>query len=255
MKLEIDAHEDQGTWDVTTLPPGKTVIACQWIYKEKYNADGTIQRHKSRLVACGNKQVEGEDFDETFAPVVKMATVRGLLRIAAAKNWEVHQMDVHNAFLHGDLQEEVYMRMPPDFSHLDPSKVCRLRKAIYGLRQVPRCWFTKLSLALEKFGFVQSYSDYSLFTYSQGKVEVRVLVYVDDLVIASNFINLLVLERDSFYINESMCWTLWQTLVFLVLNLRALLLNKITSFTLRTRFFFLIRKCIVILLVDWYISL
>ena len=255
MKLEIDAHEDQGTWDVTTLPPGKTVIACQSIYKDKYNADGTIQRHKSRLVACGNKQVEGEDFDETFAPVVKMATVRGLLRIAAAKNWEVHQMDVHNAFLHGDLQEEVYMCMPHGFSHPDPSKVCRLRKAIYGLRQAPRCWFTKLSSALEKFGFVQSYSDYSLSTYSQGKVEVRVLVYVDDLVIASNFINLLVLERDSFYINESMCWTLWQTLVFLVLNLRALLLNKITSFTLRTRFFFLIRKCIVILLVDWYISL
>lgn len=106
-------------------------------------------------------------------------------------------MDVHNVFLHGDLQEEVYMRMPPGFTHSDSSKVCRLRKSIYGLRQAPRCWFTKLSSALEKFGFVQSYSDYSLFTYSKGGVEVRVLVYVDDLVIASNSIDKLTKFKES----------------------------------------------------------
>ena len=157
-----------------------------WVFKIKYNADGTVERHKARLVVCGNRQIEGEDFNETFAPVVKMTTVRGLLRLAAAKNWEVHQMDVHNVFLHGDLEEEVYMRFPPGFSHSDPKKVCRLRKSLYGLRQAPRCWFAKLSQALFKFGFEQSYSDYSLFTYSRNGTEIRVLVYVDDLVIACN---------------------------------------------------------------------
>ena len=153
MKEEVTAHEEQGTWDIASLPPGKTAMSSQWVYKIKYNPDGTIRRHKSRLVANGNKQVQGKDFEETFAPVIKMGTVRMLLRIAAARKWEVHQMDVHNAFLHGDLEEEVYMRLPPGFTHSDPRKVCRLRKSIYGLRQAPRCWFSKLSKALLQFVF------------------------------------------------------------------------------------------------------
>ena len=101
-------------------------------------------------------------------------------------------MDVHNAFLHGDLNEEVYMKLPPGFTHSDPSKVCILRKSLYGLRQAPRCWFEKLTNALTEFGFAQSYSDYSLFTYTKGSKEVRVLIYVDDLVIASNDIEFFV---------------------------------------------------------------
>ena len=95
-------------------------------------------------------------------------------------------MDVHNAFLLRDLEEEVYMKLPPWFTNSDPNKVCRLRKSLYGLRQAPRCWFAKLSQALIKFGFTQSYSDYSLFSYTKDDCEIKVLVYVDDLVIASN---------------------------------------------------------------------
>lgn len=109
-------------------------------------------------------------------------------------------MDVHNAFIHGDLEEEVYMRLPPGFTHSDPTKVCRLRKSIYGLRQAPWCWFSKLSKALIQFGFVQSYSDDSLFVYAKGDVEVRVLVYVDDLVIASN--NLAKLTKFKEYLGQ-----------------------------------------------------
>ncbi|CAA7027676.1 unnamed protein product [Microthlaspi erraticum] len=156
------------------------------IYTIKYLADGTLERHKARLVVQGNTQVEGEDYNETFAPVVKMTTVRTVLRLVAANQWEVFQMDVNNAFLHGDLEEEVYMKLPPGFRHTHPGKVCRLQKSLYGLKQAPRCWFKKLSDALLKFGFVQSYDDYSLFSFSKGIMEIRVLVYVDDLLITDS---------------------------------------------------------------------
>ncbi|XP_019091083.1 PREDICTED: uncharacterized protein LOC109128696 [Camelina sativa] len=115
-----------------------------------------------------------------------MTTVRALLRLVAANNWEVHQMDVHNAFLHGDLRKEVYIKLPQGFTFSSPNKLPRLHKALYGLRQALRCWYEKLSTALAKAGFVQSYSDYSLFTYTRGSVEIRVLVYVDDLVVCGN---------------------------------------------------------------------
>ena len=141
---------------------------------------------KSRLVVFGNLQKEGIDYTETFAPVAKMVTVRAFLAIAASKNWELHQMDVHNAFLHGDLTEEVYMKLPPGFESSSPTKVCRLRKSLYGLKQAPRCWFAKLVSALKDYGFLQSYSDYSLFTYTRGQIQLNVLVYVDDLIISGN---------------------------------------------------------------------
>jgi hypothetical protein len=186
MQREISALENNETWVVQSLPAGKKALGCKWVYKIKYNSDGTIKRLKARLVILGNHQTEGLDYTETFAPVAKMVTVRVFLVVAAAKNWAVHQMDVHNAFLHGDLQEEVYMKFPPGFRVGTTGAVCKLRKSLYGLKQAPRCWFAKLSTALTSYGFQQSYSDYSLFTYLQGEVQLSVLVYVDDLIIAGN---------------------------------------------------------------------
>ncbi|KAJ4769381.1 hypothetical protein LUZ62_053638 [Rhynchospora pubera] len=186
MRNEIDALERNNTWTVENLPPGKTAIGCKWVYRIKYNADGTVERYKARLVALGNRQIQGVDYAETFAPVAKMVSVRTFLAIAAIKGWALHQMDVHNAFLHGDLHEEVYMRLPPGFKGSMPDKVCRLHKSIYGLRQAPRMWFFKLTTTLEAYGFVQSKADYSLFTYRNGKIFLAILIYVDDLVVAGN---------------------------------------------------------------------
>nr|KYP64905.1 Retrovirus-related Pol polyprotein from transposon TNT 1-94 [Cajanus cajan] len=186
MQAEIQALENNGTWTLEPLPPGKKAIGCKWVYRIKYNSDGSIERFKARLVILGNNQVEGLDYNETFAPVAKMVTVRTLLAVAAARKWELHQMDVHNAFLHGDLEEEVYMKLPPGFRSQASGKVCRLRKSLYGLKQAPRCWFAKLAGALKRYGFAQSSSDHSLFTLQRERVQLHVLVYVDDLVISGN---------------------------------------------------------------------
>ena len=134
----------------------------------------------------GDHQVEGFDYNETFALVAKMTSVRCFLSVAIAKGWDLHQLDVNNAFLHGNLQEEVYMTLPPGFTCNTPTKVCRLQKSLYGLRQAPRQWFAKLSTKLREYDFVHSYVHNSLFTYRKGDFFMALLIYVDDIVLAGN---------------------------------------------------------------------
>lgn len=150
-----------------------------------------MERRKSRLVVLGNNQTEGVDYDETFAPVAKMVTIRVFLEQAVSRNWEVHQMDVHNAFLHVDLDEEVYIKLPPRFKTDDKTKVCRLHKSLYGLKQAPRCWFAKLATSLKEYGFQQETSDYSLFTMDNNGQRLHVLVYVDDLIITGSSLSII----------------------------------------------------------------
>jgi len=154
MQIEIDALVENKTWDVVDLPAGKLPIGCKWVYKIKYNADGSIERFKARLVAKGYTQQEGVDFHDTFSPVAKMVTVRCALSLAAMNDWPIFQIDVFNAFLQGDLHEEVYMVLPQGFgSKGESSKVCRLKKSLYGLKQATRQWNIKLTTALIKSGF------------------------------------------------------------------------------------------------------
>jgi len=130
--VALDANK---TWELVPLPERKKVIRWKWVYKVKHNSDGHMSRYKARLVAKGYAWTHGIDYEETFAPVAKMATVRAVIVVATSRGWVLHQMDVNNAFLHGELQEEVYLDQPPgyeDMSHSD--YVCRLCKALYGLK-------------------------------------------------------------------------------------------------------------------------
>ncbi|PKI55650.1 hypothetical protein CRG98_023961 [Punica granatum] len=161
MNEELRALELNGTWTLNSLPPGKKPISCKWVYKIKRQAEGSVERYKACLVAKGFTQVEGIDFHETFAPA-KLVTVRCFLIVAVVKQWKIHQLDVHNAFLHGDLHEEVYMSLPPGLCFVQPGQVCPLHKSLYGLRQASRNWFSKLADALYAFGFKQSGWTFSL---------------------------------------------------------------------------------------------
>lgn len=192
MKSEMTSLEDTGTWSVCELPPGKHPVGCKWVYTIKFNPDGTIERFKALLVAKGYTQIEGLDYIDTFSPVAKMGTVRLLLRLAASKNWSITQMDIINAFLNGDLDEEIYMTMPPGYSQLTGKSwpknyVCKLHKSLYGLKHASRQWNQKLSSVILADGFTQAPSDHSLFVKCTSDVFLAILVYVDDiLLIGSN---------------------------------------------------------------------
>ena len=186
MNKEIEALQANNTWSLVPLPLHKKPIGCKWVYKIKHNPDGTVERYKARLVAKGYSQVEGVDYRETFAPVAKLTTVRVLLGLASIQGWHLHQLDVNNAFLNGDLFEDVYMHLPPGFGRKGETRVCKLHKSLYGLKQASRQWFLKLSQALKSAGFKQSWSDYSLFVRNTHGKFTALLVYVDDVILAGN---------------------------------------------------------------------
>lgn len=137
-------------------------------------------------MAKGFTQVKGIYYFDTYSPVTKLTTITMLLAIASSQHWHLHQLDVHNAFLHGNLDEEVFMVPPPGITPPKPNQVCKLNKASYGLKQASRQWFAKLSTALMSRGFHQSESDHSLFINRQGNSFTTHLVYVHDLIIAGN---------------------------------------------------------------------
>ena len=162
-------------------------MGCKWVFSVKYDANGAIERYKARLVAKGYTQTYGIDFQETFSPVAKLNTIRVLLSLAANLDWPLHQFDVKNAFLHGNLEEEIYMDIPPGYEYLERRPmVCKLKRSLYGLKQSPRAWFGRFSNAMRSYGYKQSDSDHTLFLkHDQGKIT-ALIIYVDDMVITGN---------------------------------------------------------------------
>jgi len=187
MREEIQALHANRTWTLVSFHPFMNVVGSRWVYKIKRRSDGSIERYKAHLVTRGFTKQEGLDYSETFSPVIKQATVRLVFFIAVSCGWKIHQLDIHNAFLNGVLDEEVYMKQPPGFvDSALPSHVCRLHKSLYGLKQALRAWYTRLNDFLLSIGFRASKVDTSLFIFSNCADICYLLVYVDDILLTGS---------------------------------------------------------------------
>lgn len=188
MDMEIEAIERNGTWELTTLPTNAKRIGVKWVYKTKYNEKGEVEKHKARLVAKGYSQQFGVDFTEVFAPVARWDTIRTILALAAIKGWNVFQLDVKSAFLHGELSEVVYVDQPQGYQKKgEEHKVYKLKKALYGLRQAPRAWYSKIEGYFLNEGFDKCTSEHTLFVKTgENGLMLIVSLYVDDLIFTGN---------------------------------------------------------------------
>ena len=188
MVEEMAALHSTGTCDLVSLPAGKSPAGCRWIFIVKIGPDGEVDRLKARLVAKEYTQVYGSDYYDTFSPIAKMASIRLLFSMDDMRSLPLYQLDIKNAFLHGDLADEVYMEQPPGFvTQGESSLLCRLCRSLYGLKQSPRAWFGHFSSVVQEFGMTQSTLDHSIFYrhISSGQC-IYLIVYVDDIVITGS---------------------------------------------------------------------
>ena len=175
--------------DLTDLPHGATIVRVKWIYKTKLNEHGEVDKYKARLVAKGYTQQHGVDYTEVFAPVACIDTIRLVFALAAQKGWSLFQLDVKSAFLHGELNEEVYVEQPPGYIVKgEENKVYRLRRALYGLKQAPRAWYSRIEAYFLKEGFEKCPYEHTLFIKksTHGTSLLLVCLYVDDLIFTGN---------------------------------------------------------------------
>ena len=184
----MDALYSNNTWELVTLPPGKSPVGCRWVYTVKVGPYDQIDRFKARLVAKGYTQQYGSDYYDTFSPMAKIAVVCLLLFMAAMRSWPLFQLDIKNVFLHDDLADEIYMKQPPAFvAQGESGLVCKLRRSLYGLKQSPRYWFNRFSSMVQEFGMIQSAVDHSVvYHHSSTRKCIYLIVYVDDIVITGS---------------------------------------------------------------------
>ena len=182
--MEYASIMKNDVWEVVPRPEGKSVVTSKWSYKIKYVADGNIEKYKARFVARGFSQVEGVDYDETFAPIARYTSIGSIISIATEMGWQIHQMDVKTAFLNGIIQEEVYIEQPQGFEvHGKESYVWRLKKALYGLKQGPRAWYSRIDTYLQQLGFQKSEADPNLYCIVVGGDPLILVLYIDDFFI------------------------------------------------------------------------
>uniref|UniRef100_A0A251S5S9 Putative reverse transcriptase, RNA-dependent DNA polymerase n=1 Tax=Helianthus annuus TaxID=4232 RepID=A0A251S5S9_HELAN len=186
MTNEFSALIKNETWELVPHQPDMNIIRCMWIFKHKFRSDGSLERYKARLVCDGRSQQVGIDCGDTFSPVVKPATIHLILTLALSRSWAINQLDVTYAFLHGNLEETVYMHQPMGFRDSQfPGHVCKLKKSLYGLKQAPRAWYQRFTDFVLLQGFKQSKSENSLFIYHHGQDTAYLLLYVDDIILTT----------------------------------------------------------------------
>ena len=155
MDDEIDSIKRNDTWEIFDLPDGQQTIGIKWVFKTKLKENGKVEKYKTRLVAKGYKQQHGIDYTEVFSPVGRYDTIRLVVALAEQNSWEIFQLDVKSAFLHGHLEEQVFVEQPPGYVKAgNEHKVYRLKKALYGLKQAPRAWYSSIEAYFLKAGFL-----------------------------------------------------------------------------------------------------
>lgn len=186
MKEEINSLLENETWVLVEKPMEKKILDNKWCYTIKRNSDDSIERFKARLVTRGFRQKLGEDYTETYSPVVKYTSVRLLFAYAAMRKMIIKQFDVKTAFLYGNLQEDVYMDQPQGFAD-GTGRICKLMRSLYGLKQSPRCWNERFRNFVSKFGFTAVVSDPCVFISRRNNTMIILAIYVDDgLIFAQN---------------------------------------------------------------------
>ena len=192
MRDEIQSMRHNGVWELIELPEGNRPIGCKWVYKTKRDSKGKVEKFKARLVAKGFTQREGVDYEATFSPVSSKDSFRVIMALVSHFDMELHQMDVKTAFLNGDLNEEVYMMQPEGFVANDSGKlICRLKKSIYGLKQASRQWYLKFHSVVASYGFVKNKVDQCIYCKVSGRKFIFLILFVDDILLASSDLGLL----------------------------------------------------------------
>ncbi|GJS30316.1 zinc finger, CCHC-type containing protein [Tanacetum coccineum] len=187
MDSELASIEKNNTWSLVNLPKNRKAIGLKWVYKVKRDPSGKILKYKARIVAKGYVQKYGVDYDEVFAPVARIETVRVILALAGSNGWRVHHLDVKSAFLNGKLEDEVYVSQPEGYKKEgETKKVYRLSKALYGLKHAPRAWNACLDKYLKSLGFIRCALEYSVYTKKEEGNFLIVGVYVDDLLVTGS---------------------------------------------------------------------
>ncbi|GJY81441.1 retrovirus-related pol polyprotein from transposon TNT 1-94 [Tanacetum coccineum] len=186
MQEELNQFKTNDVWELVPNLMDMTIIGTKWVYRNKLDENGVVTRNKARLVTQGYNQQEGIDYDETYAPIARLESIRILLAYACALDFKLYQMDVKSAFLNGFINEEVYVAQPPGFiDFTKPNYVYRLKKALYGLKQAPKAWYDRLKAFLIKHDYSMGMVDNTLFTKKKDSNIIIVQIYVDDIIFGS----------------------------------------------------------------------
>jgi hypothetical protein len=200
---ELESHISNNTWSLTQLPPGCKAIGTKWVFALKLRADGSIDRYKARLTAQGFAQREGVDYNETFAPVLHYTTLRIILAYVAAEDYELHQLDVETAFLNASVKENLYMKVPAGLEATDPGTVCKLNKALYGIKQAPHEWHAEIALTLLHLGYARAVYDPCLFLKRSRTLHLIIFpLFVDDSFPAFHLSDTAELQSDISYLQS-----------------------------------------------------